>query len=61
MMKVIKSQATPINSPKPTLEPMEFIYFSRPDSDISGINVHTARKKEMGRRLAKEQPTHGAD
>ena len=48
------------NSPKPTLEPMEFIYFSRPDSDISGINVHTARK-EMGRRLAKEQPTHGAD
>jgi len=34
---------------------MEFIYFARPDSDIYGVNVHSARKR-MGARLAKEQP-----
>lgn len=34
---------------------MEFIYFARPDSDIAGVNVHTARKN-MGRTLAKEAP-----
>ncbi|MCL1925246.1 MAG: amidophosphoribosyltransferase [Defluviitaleaceae bacterium] len=32
---------------------MEFIYFARPDSNIYGVNVHTARK-EMGKTLAKE-------
>ncbi|EXJ23975.1 Amidophosphoribosyltransferase [Alkalibacterium sp. AK22] len=34
---------------------MEFIYFARPDSNIAGVNVHTARKK-MGKRLALEAP-----
>ena len=34
---------------------MEYIYFSRPDSDIEGVNVHSSRK-EAGRILAKESP-----
>lgn len=34
---------------------MEFIYFARPDSNIEGVNVHTARKN-MGKILAKEAP-----
>ncbi|AMC93877.1 amidophosphoribosyltransferase [Erysipelothrix larvae] len=34
---------------------MEYIYFSRPDSDITGLNVHTARK-QCGRMLAQEAP-----
>ena len=33
---------------------MEYIYFSRPDSNISGINVHTARKN-LGKQLAVEK------
>lgn len=39
---------------------MEFIYFARPDSNIYGVNVHTARKN-MGRLLAKENPHIEAD
>lgn len=34
---------------------MEYIYFSRPDSDICGVNVHASRK-EAGRVLAQEAP-----
>lgn len=34
---------------------MEYVYFSRPDSNINRINVHTARKN-LGKRLAIEAP-----
>lgn len=34
---------------------MEFIYFARPDSNIYGVNVHSARKR-AGIRLAQESP-----
>lgn len=42
------------------IEAMEYVYFARPDSDIAGINVHTARKN-TGKILAKECPTPNAD
>lgn len=34
---------------------MEYMYFSRPDSNLRQINVHTARK-ELGKALAQEYP-----
>lgn len=34
---------------------MEYIYFSRPDSNIDGLNVHMSRRK-CGQILAKESP-----
>jgi amidophosphoribosyltransferase len=37
---------------------MEYVYFSRPDSNINGINVHTARKN-LGKQLAIEVPIEG--
>lgn len=37
----------------PALCAMEYIYFARPDSNLRGMNVHTARKK-LGKALAKE-------
>ncbi|MFK3831099.1 amidophosphoribosyltransferase [Staphylococcus saprophyticus] len=39
---------------------MEYIYFARPDSTISGKNVHAVRK-QSGKQLAKESPASNAD
>ncbi|WP_100489268.1 amidophosphoribosyltransferase [Sporolactobacillus pectinivorans] len=43
------------NHAEPAICSMEYIYFSRPDSNIQGINVHAARKN-LGRMLAQEAP-----
>ena len=34
---------------------MEYVYLSRPDSNLNHVNVHTSRK-EMGKELAREAP-----
>lgn len=39
---------------------MEYVYFSRPDSDLNYVNVHSARKR-MGIELGKEHPVQDAD
>ncbi|WP_286230522.1 amidophosphoribosyltransferase [Neobacillus mesonae] len=50
----LKSEQFAVNSTK-AMCMMEYVYFSRPDSNILGVNVHTARKN-MGKRLAIEAP-----
>ncbi len=40
---------------RPSLCVFEYIYFARPDSQISGLNVHAVRKA-LGRQLAKKGP-----
>lgn len=45
-------------APREAMCAMEYVYFSRPDSNLKGINVHTARK-HLGRILAKEMPIEG--
>jgi len=39
----------------PALCLFEFVYLARPDSNLAGVNVHTARKA-LGRRLARDWP-----
>jgi len=39
---------------------MEYVYFSRPDSDLNNVNVHTSRKR-AGIELAREHPVYDAD
>lgn len=36
---------------------MEYVYLSRPDSDVNTVNVHASRK-QMGKELAKESPAN---
>ena len=55
----IKSTRFMLREPR-KLCAMEYVYFSRPDSDLTGVNVHTARKR-MGIELAKEHPVPNAD
>jgi amidophosphoribosyltransferase len=52
--KGITSEQFAVSSTK-AICTMEYIYFSRPDSNIQGINVHTARKN-LGKRMAVEAP-----
>lgn len=43
---------------RPALCAFEYIYFSRPDSVLHGVNVHSVRKT-LGRELAREHPAAG--
>ncbi|WP_297596917.1 amidophosphoribosyltransferase [uncultured Cetobacterium sp.] len=49
--KIVSKQYTDCTQDK--MCAMEYIYFSRPDSSINGLNVHTSRRK-CGSILAKE-------
>jgi len=53
--KGIKSVYITDEKPKSSFCIFEYIYFSRPDSNIYGSNVHLARKR-LGTELAKEAP-----
>ena len=49
------SSIKPFSKTTPSQCIFEFIYFSRPDSNIYGASVYEARK-ELGRQLAREHP-----
>lgn len=55
----IKSRRFLLREPR-KLCAMEYVYFSRPDSDLNQVNVHSSRKR-MGIELAKEFPVKDAD
>lgn len=55
----IKSRRFLLREPR-KLCAMEYVYFSRPDSDLNQVNVHSSRKR-MGIELAKEYPVKDAD
>ncbi|WP_242985941.1 amidophosphoribosyltransferase [Oceanobacillus zhaokaii] len=50
----IKSTRFSIREPRKMCA-MEYVYLSRPDSDVNYVNVHASRKR-MGKELAKEAP-----
>src|SRR5699024_8019910 len=55
----IKSRRFLLREPR-KLCAMEYVYFSRPNSDLNQVNVHSSRKR-MGIELAKEFPVKDAD